>query len=383
MRKLGLCLTVVVLTSCSLFDRDLWSAYDSLPLELETLENFDLYNIYNYKPLEDDTYFVSRSNDEGSYDERCSAQDDSVLYTFPVSSYGTLDVALAGDALYTIAVDYFSSPDLSKVYKLSRMDDVTMEVENAITFDFEDTNMYQVLMISGDSSLFLVFDCANPFIQEYSYNLELISTTNFSISHEEPGVFSSLTDLSSLKTTLVDGDNIYFVLSQTLFRIVGTEVIQLPYNHVMGFESFESGSLTFLQYVYVSKAREEYFDLFRITINATNQEIDKEKIFAIGNAYLSNSAFNKEESALLFAFTFYQGDLFIFGKRKIGAFVNNGFDTGILRLDLESLDVSSYFKSDETTYADVSFYYNGHYVYECYATDIINFKQINLSVLSE
>ncbi len=378
MRKTFLCLTVVFLTSCSWFNRDLWSAYTSLPLEVETLETFDFNKIDHFRPIDGATYLVNRENGEESYSQWCNSHDDSVISTFPTSLL-VKDAILADGALFAVSSTFSSYPITNGTYTISRINTETMEVETAITFDL-DTPLYrQAMLFSGNSSIFLVLHYSEVMIKEYSYDLEWISDETFAFTEDEPRMFSWLTDLSFQKVSFVDETDVYFALDQTLFHKAGSTVTQLPYSHVLSFEKIEDKKFSFLQYDYESRAGKEYFNLDRISIDNGDLEQNRETIFSIEKRYLSSS--HEKNNAFLFAFAFFEGDLYFIGARKSPGLLNQALEFGILRLELDSLNATAFFQSGEQSYEDAYFYYNGHFVYTWFNLDESMVRQINFKTL--
>ncbi len=381
MRKWPLCLSVLFLTSCSWFNRDLWSAYDALPLEVETLENTGNQWIYDYFPLIDGSYLMSRRTEETYYTERCNGENDSILFSFPLSSYRLQGAILANDSVYMLAADYETYPHVDNPYKLMKLDYVTMEVEKEIFFNIENQNGISISLIYEEEYVVLVCRGDTTFIMEFTYNLDWVATYDFEVTeNQERG--HALQPLSTDSKNFDTPHGLYFIFEQSLFHKVGQTVTQLPYAYVSSILGYENQQLTFLQYDYSTHNDAEHFYVGRITLNQDDQELSSERLLSIENPYLEGSH-NKNNSSLM-GFTLFEGDLYIIGYRSVGTYFSRLLDFGVLRLDLDTLDVATYFKSGENATTDFLLYYNGHFAYysEFGETEERTLRQINFRVSS-
>ncbi len=379
MRKLILIFNVILFSSCSGMDRDLWSYYDALPLEVETLEDPANQWVYDHFPLTDGSYLISRRTEETYFTQKCDKNDDSVLFSFPQSSYRLQGATLANNSLYILSADYETYPHVENPYKLSKLNDETMELEKEILFNIENRNGVAMSLMHEEDAILLVCRGDTTFISEYSFDLEWISTYDFAFLEDESSGIT-LPSLSNEHTTLLTENGLYFVFEQSLFFKNAQTVTQFPYHSVASILEYEASQLRFLQYDYSQRSEAEHLYVDRVTLDSTHQEISHDRLLSIGEPYLEIS--RDQYNCALDAFAFFDGDLFFIGDRVDEESFSPYLDCGILRLNLATSEVATYFKTGERASFQSTFYYNGHFGYVSYANDTETTRQINFRVAS-
>ncbi len=376
-----LCLTCFLVASCALGNGDLWATYEEMPLQVENVVSIEDPWIHESLALNDGTYFISKKIGQDYYFQRCSQQDDSVLFTFRVYTDTLVGVTLFNDYLYLLSGNFKSSPtNPSGELQLEALDNETMEVQKTTYFPFAGNyNFRKVSLVNDETGVYVVCLAqanteANKILM-YTLDLEFVAIATFTF-YPDAEHYDWLKALSNEKTVLFSGEGHYLLIDQCLFYQHGPGLSITSFSKVLALESYENGDCTFLQYNYSTSSGNEFFVIDRVTIDWRFQEKTREQLLSIDGDYLSKS--HEKNNATLLSFAIFENGLFIVGARNVLKPYDPMLDYGILRFDLQTHEMASFLDSEANSLnRDPTFYTNGHFAFYSDINGVKTLRQID------